>query len=109
MDVQHLFDSQGEWIAFRYGENVFDRTGDWIGWLPWGDGEIVDAHGEYLGTIVDSDGSRLYRFRNRPYRGYPGYKTDPGYPGYPGYPGSASSDYPPSGADDVNLQEIPVS
>ena len=109
MDVQHLFDSQGNWIAFRRGEHVFDPGGDWIGWLPWDDGEIVDAHGEYLGTIVDRDGSRLYRFRDHPYRGYPGYKINPGYPGYPGHPGSASSDYPPSGADDVNLLEVRVS
>ncbi len=109
MDVQHLFDSRGDWIAFRLGEHVFDPGGDWVGWLPWDDGEIVDAHGEYLGTIVDRDGSRLYRYRDREYRGYPGYRENPGYPGYPGHPDSASRDYPPFGADDVDLLEIPVS
>ena len=40
--------------------NFVDTDGNWIGWLPWEDLEIVDASGEYLGTI-ESD--RLYRFK----------------------------------------------
>lgn len=58
MSVQYLFNSYGDWIAFRKGEFVFDTDGNWLGWLPWGDLEIVDVSGEYLGTI-ESD--RLYR------------------------------------------------
>ena len=103
MSVQHLFDSRGEWVAFRQGKYVFDRNGDWIGWLPWNDDDIVDTHGEYLGTIVRREKPRLYRMRAHPYRGYPGYPEYLGYPGYPGYPGSAAPDFPPLGAEDVRL------
>ena len=94
MSVQYLFDSRGEWVAFRKGKYVFDRNGDWIGWLPWDDDDIVDTHGEYLGTIVRRSKPRLYRMRAHPYRGYPGY---------PGYPGYAGPDLPPFGAEDVRL------
>jgi hypothetical protein len=74
MQNQYLFNSSGEWIAFRQGKYVFDTTGNWIGWLPWDNREVVKITGEYLGTIFS--GNRLYKVFMRPYRGYPGY---PGY------------------------------
>ena len=107
MAVGHLFDSRGTWIAFRKGKYVYDHDGNWIGWLPWNDDDVVDRNGTYLGTIVGR--KRLYRFPARPHRGYPGRPGYPGYAGYPGYPGHAGSDRPPFGAKDVNLHGIPGS
>ena len=78
--MQYLFNSSGGWIAFRVGKFVYDSDGDWIGWLPWGDADVVTIEGEYLGTIYQ--GNRFYKQIYHPYRGYPGY---PGYPGYAGY------------------------
>lgn len=104
MAMSHLFDSQGSWIAFRKGKYVYDRDGNWIGWLPWNDDDVVDRNSAYLATIVRK--KRLYRFASHPYRGYPGYASCPGYPGYPGYPSHAGYDPPPLGAEDVNLLEI---
>ena len=103
MSVQYLFNSCGDWIAFRKGEFVFDTDGNWLGWLPWGDLEIVDVSGEYLGTI-ESD--RLYRFKNRPYRGYSGHSDSPDYPGYPGYPDHPGCSLLPSFAEDINIAKL---
>ena len=99
MGVQYLYNSSGQWIAFRIGTNVYDNHGKWVGWLPWGDADVVTTRGQYLGTITEGD--RLYHFRGRPYRGYPGYPGYPGYAGYPGYPGFAAYSPRPSGAADV--------
>ncbi len=107
MGVGHLFNSRGGWIAFRKGKYVYDPDGNWIGWLPWNDDDVVDREGAYLGTIVKK--KRLYRLEARPSRGYPGYPGHPGHAGYPGYPGHAGGDLPPFGAEDVNLDEIPGS
>ncbi len=102
--VQFLFSSSGRWIAFRKGKYVFDTDGKWVGWLPWGDGDVVDTQGQYLGTIFPGD--RLYRVSNRRYRGYPGYPGFPGYHGYPGYPGFAGhSRLPPATADVPELSQ----
>ncbi len=99
----YLFDSRGSWIAFRKGKYVYDRDGNWIGWLPWKDDDVVDRDGAYLGTIVKK--KRLYRLLSRPRRGYPGYPGYPGSPGYPGYPGYPGFDQPPPGAEDVDIVE----
>ena len=88
--TQHLYHSEGVWIAFRKESMVFDRDGHWIGWLPWDDLEVVDTSGNYLATIVDGD--RLYRDEDgkitdfAPYRGRP---TEPEFAWYPGFAGSA--------------------
>ena len=102
MSVHYLFNSRGDWIAFRKGKFVFDTDGNWIGWLPWEDLEIVDTNGEYLGTIVRD---RFYRFNNRSYRGYPGYPSNPGYPGYPGYPGNPGYSLLPPFAKDIEIEK----
>ncbi len=99
--VQHLFNSDGRWIAFRVDRYVFDTSGGWIGWLPWQepDRAVVDVQGHYVGTIFPGD--RFYReltFRPRGYPGYPGYPSYPGYPGYPGFAGPAT---PPPLAEDI--------
>lgn len=99
MTIQYLFNSRGNWIAFREGRYVFDTNGNWIGWLPWNEPEVVDKQGNYLGTIFPDN--RLYREVARPYRGYPGYPGYPGSPGYPGYPGFAGHSPLPLGTEDI--------
>lgn len=66
MGVKYLYNSAGEWICFRIKKNVFDTNGNWIGWLPWDDYDVVTTNGNYLGTIC---GDRIYCFCNKPYRG----------------------------------------
>jgi len=97
----HYFDSAGNWIAFRRRPDdkyLFNKSGSWIGWFPWGDDDAVDTHGEYLGTVVKN---RLLRKTSPRYRGYPGYPGYPGYAGYPGYPGYAGYFGHTSGYGDV--------
>lgn len=106
MDVQYLFDSDGEWVAFRKGNHLFAPMGEWMGWFPWDDEDAVDTDGDYLGTV--HLGERLYKFDNYEYRGYPGRPEHPGYPGYPGYPGHVERDFPPMFADDVKLKLPPL-
>ena len=79
---QYLFDSSGNWVAFRLGEFIYDSNANWIGWTPWGDDPdyVSDNNGNYLGHIYPGD--RIYRKAYTPYRGYPGY---PGYPGFAGF------------------------
>lgn len=84
-DVHYLFNSRGNWIAFRVGKFVYDSGCEWVGWLAWKDADVATVDGEYLGTIID--GNRLVRFRNHPYKGYPGY---PGHAGYSPLPSGAS-------------------
>jgi hypothetical protein len=50
--VRDLFNSRGQWIAFLKGKHMFDTNGNWVGWLPWKDNDVVDTNGEYMGTIV---------------------------------------------------------
>ena len=53
--TEFLFNSSGNWIAFRRRRDdkyVFDAHGKWVGWLPWDDANVVDTKGEYLGTII---------------------------------------------------------
>lgn len=101
--TEYLFHSSGLWIAFKRDEYVFDIEGNWIGWTPWNDGEVVDPDGEYLGTITQNN--RLYRFSNRPYRGYPGYPGYPAHPGCPGYPGYPGYSTLPIFAEDIEELE----
>jgi len=93
MAVQYLFNSRGNWIAFRIDRYVYNKHAKWVGWLPWDDVDVVDRQGRYLGTITD--GNRLYHYGSHPYRGYPGY------PGYPGYTGFAGYSQRPAGARDI--------
>lgn len=48
MTVRYLFDSSGQWIAFAKGKYVYDTRGGWIGWIPWGDNDVVTKTGKYL-------------------------------------------------------------
>ncbi|MCU0571085.1 MAG: hypothetical protein MUF49_31535 [Oculatellaceae cyanobacterium Prado106] len=105
METQYLFNSQGQWIAFRLGSYVFNTEGKWIGWLPWSEPDVMDVSGNYLGTIYP--GNRFYRKAIHPHSGYPGYPGYPHHPGYPGYPGySGHSPLPPGVEDLQDLQAV---
>jgi hypothetical protein len=70
--TEHLYDSAGNFIAFRRSDTdkyVFDADGNWIGWLPYGGPDVRDTHGAYLGMLT---GNRLRHMSNRPFRGLPG-------------------------------------
>ncbi|MBR7059056.1 MAG: hypothetical protein IKI22_00435, partial [Neisseriaceae bacterium] len=77
--INYLFDSQGQWVAFRKKKHVFDRYGRWIGWTPWMDNEVVTPEGVYLGTITF--GNRLYRLSQRQERDVVGTIDVPEFPG----------------------------
>lgn len=106
--VKHYFSSSGEWIAFRRSETdryLFDRKGNWIGWFPWDDKDIVDIDGQYLGTVLY--GERIYRrSAPSPDRREAGFVMDPGPAKYVGYPGFAAHLAPPSGFKDVDMKRI---
>lgn len=96
---ERLFDSAGNFIAFRSGQYLFNSSCDWIGWLPWADADAVDLCGEYLGTIFP--GARLYRRTDWLYRGYPGWPAFPGHPGRPRGDDYAGYARLPPGTEDV--------
>jgi hypothetical protein len=108
--VKYYFSSSGEWIAFSRSETdryVFDRKGTWIGWFPWGDKEIADINGQYLGTVVYGD--RIFRRpSSAPERREAGFVMDPGTAGYAGYPGYAAHREPPRDFKDIDMTRIPV-
>src|SRR5687767_6994830 len=101
MPDQYLYNSAGEWIAFREGRYVFSPNGQWIGWMPWDDCHVVTIQGQYLGTIVESD--RLYRYVTRPDIASAPYPGSPSSPGFPGYPGRQHPAPLPPEAQDVVL------
>jgi len=106
--VKYYFNTSGEWIAFRRSETdryLFDRKGNWIGWLPWNHKEIVDINGQYLGTVVYGD--RIYQRASRGLnRREAGFVMDPGTAGYAGYPGFAAHRAPPRGFKDIDMARI---
>jgi hypothetical protein len=104
MDVQYLFNSSGQWIAFRVGKYVFNTEGEWIGWLPGQDLDVMDINGSYLGSIYPEN--RFYRKYFQPYKGYPGYPGYPGHPGYPGYPGFKGYSSLPAGTEDLKDLQV---
>ena len=106
-DVEYLFDSSGNWIAFCKGGYVFNQKGEYVGWIPWRDGYVVDIRGNYFGSIIRDQGghSRFYYFLNTQNRGYPGHPGYPGPPSYPGYPGFAGHSPLPPMARDIQLME----
>lgn len=102
MDVKYLFNSKGEWIAFRIGEYVYDYDSDCIGWIPYDNDDVVDLDGDYLGTIF---GDRLYNILNKPLRGYNGFKAYPGHLGYQKFPGYVGYGELPAGTRDVKIKK----
>lgn len=58
-NLTYLFNSDGDWIAFRIGNFIYNSDANWIGWFPWNDEHAVDTAGKYLGSIFP--GRRFYR------------------------------------------------
>lgn len=55
--TDHLFDSGGNWIAYRVQDRwVWSKDGKLIGWCPWNDEPdlAVRVNGNYLGHIVEN-------------------------------------------------------
>jgi len=102
-ETQYLFNSSGEWIAFKKGKYVFNVEGEWIGWMGWSNADIADEDGKYLGTITHSN--RIYYFFHHPFRVNPGYPGRPNYPGRPSYPGHAGYDPLPSATHDIRIKK----
>lgn len=85
MGVKYLFNSKGDWIAFIVGIYVFDDYSNWIGWMPWGNNDVVDVNGKYIGTIFEN---RFFFVKEKRYMwvidfpGYPDYQSLQDYPEY---------------------------
>ncbi len=97
--VKHLYNSAGNWIAFKKGKYLYNTECKWIGWFPWDETIAVTVGGKYLGTVYKEN--RLLKNRFQRYLGYPGYPGYPGHPGYPGYPGYKGYIGYISGTEDV--------
>jgi hypothetical protein len=63
LEPRVIYRSDGEWVAVLFEDNLFDTTGDWIGWLDGRD--VYTLGGEYAGYI--SRDGRLLRRRVLPY------------------------------------------
>ena len=103
MSDNYLYNSNGEYIAFKVGKYIFNNTNTWIGWLPWSNNEIVNKEGEYIGTIFND---RIFSFSRRNIREHPGYISFPGHPGYIKDPGFGGCTSLPPFASDVDLNHI---
>lgn len=87
MSIQNLFNSNGDQIAYRIDENIFNLQGERIGWMPWDNKDVVTQNGKYLGSITEEN--RFYyikKNRRHRYNGYPPYLNYPDYPSYSDYP-----------------------
>lgn len=105
METLNLFNSSGEFLAVKRSKYLFDSKSNWIGWLPWDDGEVVNRYGEYVATIFED---RLYTNTRREFKQHPGYADFPGHIGsvdYPDYPGSKSI---PTFMIDVDMELLDV-
>ncbi|MGH9413069.1 MAG: hypothetical protein ACRD0Y_04945 [Terriglobales bacterium] len=95
---QYLFNSSGEWIAFRDGKYIYDVHGEFLGFMAEGGADVADIESRYFASIYYGD--RLYRKVFPPalelrYPGYPGTHARPDFPGF------AESAPVPTEADDI--------
>jgi hypothetical protein len=108
--VKHYFSSSGVWIGFRMVDNdryLFDRKGNWIGYFPWADNEIVSVEGQYLGTVFYEN--RIYRRKASPSKKRDiGFVMDPGNAPFVSHPGHAAPYAPPHGYKDVDMTQFPI-
>lgn len=65
MSVRYLFNSDGEYVAFLQGDNVFSPDADWLGFVRNGN-EFYSTEGEFLGYVLGDD--RVARLRSEPRR-----------------------------------------
>lgn len=99
-----LFNSKGDYLAFKKGEYVYDVDGRWVGFLISDNDIVYDVDGVYLGTIINN---RLYKdfslekaFTNQ-------VMKFPGYPEMFPFPRPIEEDELPTGFGDVNIR-IPL-
>lgn len=108
--VTYYFSSSGEWIAFRRPEHkryLFGTKGNWIGWFPWDDNEIVDLNGQYLGTVFNKN--RIYRKTPPdPQKREVGFMMDPGTARPVSDPGPTTPYVAPYGYKDVDMSQLPT-
>lgn len=50
-NIKYLYNSGGEWIAFKIGRYLYNSKANWIGWFPWDEENAVTKDGKYLGSI----------------------------------------------------------
>lgn len=102
----YLFDMGGGAIAFRRTWSdpyLFDLDGHWIGHCAWGDNDVTDPGGHYLGSVVHDRLVRRNDWYERPCRIA---AVDPGPVACTGAP-SAPLAFPNSFAyEDVRLSDL---
>lgn len=98
-NFQYLYNSVGEWIAFRVGQFVWDSECNWMGWMPFDDDTVMTPDGDYLGAVVQGD--LLLRQSNPPRCGRPARPGRPGRPGRPARPGRRGRVALPAGWRDL--------
>lgn len=75
MDIKHLYNSLGEFILVRKGDDLFTPCGKWVGFFPWNDNDAVDGEGNYIGSVYAEN--RFYVFPENPIRDKPGVASKP--------------------------------
>lgn len=100
--VAHLFNSTGEYIAYRVEHYIFDTNNNWVAWVPEGSDEIYSKMGEYLATI---SGDRIFYFSRRDFKDHPGYPNFPGHFGAVEYPPFVGATSIPPFATDVSIED----
>ena len=72
-----LYNSKGDYIAFKKDMYLFDVDGRWIGFFDEDEDICYDVKGRYLGTIIDNrlykDITKIEMFSNKivDFTGYP--------------------------------------
>lgn len=82
--VKYMYNSTGEWIAFRDGASLYDVHGEFLGYMAENGVDIADIEGRYFASIYYGD--RVYRKLFAPamdarYPGRPGRRPPPDFPG----------------------------
>lgn len=99
-----LYNSKGDFIAFKKENYLYDVDGRWIGFSIQDDNIVYDTKGIYLGTIVNN---RLYKeFSLEKYFTNQLVKF-PGYPKMFSFPKPIEKDKLPDGFGDVKIK-IPL-
>jgi hypothetical protein len=95
--VQHLFNSYGEWIAFRDEDFVYEPSGAFLGFIGEDGESVLDNGGRYYATLFDN---RLYR-QLFPAISLPRHFSQPNHHQPPDPPPSPGFGEIPPGAEDV--------
>ena len=61
MESRHLYSSDGHWVAFLVGGDLFWRDGERLGWFQpssqavgWSGGMVTSRNGEPIGVILEN-------------------------------------------------------